>query len=409
MANKISTKMKLGNDKNLKDIGFDADIFANDAYEGMSFDKHFRFILTNYLIFFLLIVLVFILPSIHRENIKKYDATDSRSTVSLIYIQKQSYQPFINVFLANTATNKSEVAISADYQLDLYRGVTLYTATPKYQNNFNISNGDRVKLLGCKDSRVSRVEFHGHVKVKKGNLANLSWIWQDFNPVYGLSIFFIFSVCCFLLITCCLLVLRSINKLKSRTATNAQRFILISLVLISISMIPLPELSFFNILNFFHDKSSFFVLFYRSLFVITSAALTINLSFREEKAENLLYEITYIIMPFLLAAFYFASSDRLVSIGLAGFVFLILCFLIFSVIFIQKDNKEEFLGLITHIFIILPNYGLLIACLLLNVERFNRLEVLCRIFITTSVAFLSFIRWPFEDLVLEINLSLIHI
>lgn len=392
----------LPREDNLKEVGYGADVFANEAYESMSIDKHIKFVFINYLIYIILGIIIFVLPPCNREIRKQFTSNETQSIVSLIYIQKQSFQPFIRLLLENPTKIGNEVKIDADYKLDTYNGVTLYSSTPNYRKTTSISYNSPFLMASMSDLRATRVEFHGNVRLISGKFEDLNFVWQDFNPVYGLSIVFLFTVFTILLIVCSALMIRSIKHLKSRVETNAQKFIFLAMLLITIATIPLPESALFNFFYIFNGTGKFFVAAYRSLFVVISSTLVLNLLFRDEENEAKLYKLTYILTPLVFTIFYSLSFVEIGSYVLFAVVIFNLLGILFSITRIRRED-EEFVGAFTHIAIILPPFISLIISLLFSADRFSRVEVLSRMIMVTSVAFLAFIRWPFEDIVVDIN------
>lgn len=394
---------KLGDFKDLDPLGYDAEVYANEAYESMTLKKQIKLVIIAYSVYFLIGICTFLLPKQTISNTKGIEASENSTDIVINFIlyEKKNYQPFIRLLLKNNNVNSSGVVLSCDYRVDIYRGVNIFSTMEQEKVQLKSFYGETMKMFELKDIEATRIDVHGRLKLISGSYEGIEARWDQFNTGYAYDVSFIFIILSIFLFIAAFLLVKSIFSLKVRVPTQANKFMLLSFIFISIATIPIPELAFFNMFYPARKAAPYFSAACKALFISVSETICWNLYYRDDDKEAVLYRLSYIYTPLLV---FILSLENLFSIDIANiygaFTVMLLVYLLTLPVLIGKKT-EEFYGSITHILILFPVYIFLIFGFFMDVERFNKLEVYTRLIVPVSALFLTFIRWPFEDIVVE--------
>ena len=403
---------KLQGTETLKPVGFDEETYANEAYESMTLKKQMYLVFVCYLIYFLFALICFILPSQNYEETRKVEIdtnTTTKMSFDIIDSQEKIYQPYIRLFLDNKnkkLNNQQTVTLCAEGSVNLFKGINLASKYEKQKTKYEIQPQESIKIFELIDAEASKVDIKGELNLISGSTENIQLRFQKFNSGYGFFIFFLFIILSIILCIAAFKLIESFRAMKTRVPTSANRYLLLICLCVIIATVPIPELTFFDILYPARLSAPYLTALYKAFFVACALTLCWNLVFRDDEKELLLYRLSYIYTPLL---FFIFQLPSFVSIEYELFNKYILFFIILLIIsliiipFLVDIKSEEFNGSITHLLIVLPCFVFLCIGFFNNYDRYNRFEVFTRMSIPISILFLSFIRWPFEDLIIEIE------
>ena len=406
-SDKLMGKLKVEN--GLEPVGYDEEVYVNEAYESMSPKSQGIFLLLCYVIYICFAICCFLLPSRNLEEIKPLPMKKNVTNlaINIIDAEEKYYQPYLRLFLESNSSIKEERILRSEYEFDVFRGIILFSSTTQPKQNIKLDSGQKkIKIFELLDFEASKVMLKGHLTLLSCSPFGLQLKWQKFNDAYGYFVFFIFFVLFIVLSVVMLLLIRAFKSMKYRVPTSANKSIFMFLIFIIIATAPVPELSFFDIFYLGRLSAPYLTAIYKALFIACAETICWNLYFRDDESEILLYRASYIYTPLLI---FILIIPNLFSINITLFnrflLALMICLILslIAVPFLIDPKSEEFTTSFVHVLIVLPAYVMMCVGIYFNFDRYNRFELLNRMIIPVSTMFLALIRWPFEDLVIELE------
>jgi hypothetical protein len=399
-------------EKNLAAVATEGDVEyqANEAYESMSIARQFSVFLLFAISAGFLIISLFLLPGQVLIQSRPFDSEGDISdlVLQLLYEERKAYQPFVSLSIEYAASKGRSLTLSLKYRIEVLKGLTQVSQTDVPTKPAKLVPGSSVSLLSFEDIEATKFVVTGNVGLVEGSFKNLVFVWRHFNATFALFVIFIDCILSFVLLMTALSLSFRIASLAHRIPTLASKYQVVTLLIMAVMMLPVPELVYLDLFYWIRSYTWLFQVLYRSLFLILFDTLCWNLKYREDEEEKWLYRRSIVIFSFIFAVLavpdILTLNDKKLEQSLKQYAPIVgIGLLALNALRLPLEvgfESEEFRGAVLHLAIVLPGIVTSAASLYTKATRFDKLEIYSRMLLTLSFIFLAFIRWPFEGIAL---------
>lgn len=378
---------------------------AYEAYEGLNFIKKIIIIGFYFLCSILLYSITMLIPPTKIIQEKKLISNNTNLILNFTYLEKFIYLPFVSFSIENrndyfTVVNMKINKISPNCSLNNNK---LIKIKYKFNTILNLFPKMRKKLVTYKNINARNINLVFMANVVEGSFNNLYLIWKHFNTNIIPFFIIINLITSIYLYRLSIKLDQSFSLLKSKIPTASDKHLFYMLRFISFLLLPIPEFFFFEFFSFSFHITIIFQIIYKAVFLTLFDFHLMKLKNRKDTGESLINYQSISLFILLIIAFYFSESvtNNLFMLKISYTSLIALIIREFYLSFSMFNQKNLFSTSILFLFLILPCIIMCIRSIFLKAARFTKFELFIKILMTLSYSFITFLRWPFDDITIN--------